>query len=308
MLAAIAATSLLGFLSKWMYISELASHFRLVCLYAACALLVFFVLRKSAKQALAAGVLVLLNAASIAPYFVKNGTTLSEDKIKTRITITQMNLFGDRNQNHAAVLKRIRESNPDLVVLSEMTQPWAVYLTKNLTEYKHVVVGVRGLALFSKLPLSNTTITCYGKLCRPAIQTTCAKDATEVRLFVVHPLIPTGYFNDRNGQMAQFAADARTSSLPVVISGDMNCSPWSHYFSSLLKDGNLRDSQVGFGLQPSWPVLWNMVPLIPIDHCLISDGIVVLNRRTLGNVGSDHLPVFTELGVVQPHRISYQGR
>jgi endonuclease/exonuclease/phosphatase (EEP) superfamily protein YafD len=306
LLAIVGATSILGFLSKWAYISELASHFRLACLYAAVALLAFFALRKAGKPAVVAGALVVLNALPIAPYFVKNGATVSKENIKTRITIIQMNLFGDRNQNHAAVLNRIREANADLVVLSEMTNHWALFLSQNLGEYKYVEPHGRGIGLFSKLPLSDTKLTYYGRLCRPALQTTCNTGSEQFRLFAVHPLIPTNHFADRNGQMAQVAADARSSSLPVIVSGDMNCSPWSHYFSRLLKDGKLHDTQIGFGLQPSWPVLFNMVPLIPIDHCLISDGLVALNRKTLANVGSDHLPVYIELGVVHSPRVSFK--
>lgn len=306
LLVLVSAITMLGFASKWIYISELASHFRLACLYAATALVFYFGIRKTPKQAIVATVMVMVNAIQIAPYFFHD-KQIADESIGTKISITQMNLFGDRNNQYSVVLSRIRETNPDLVVLSECTGNWALHLSEQLKEYKYVS-AYRGVGLFSKLPLSNTTISCYGALNRPAIQTTCTKDGHDIRVFAVHPLVPIGHFADRNGQMAEFARDVRLSRIPVVIAGDMNCGPWSHYFSRLLKDGKLRDTQLGFGVQPSWPVLWNMVPLIPIDHCLISDGLVALNRKTLGNIGSDHLPVYVEIGVIKPSLVSINAK
>lgn len=37
--------------------------------------------------------------------------------------------------------------------------------------------------------------------------------------------------------------------------------------------------------------------LIPIDHCLVSNDIIILDRRIGSNVGSDHYPIYIELGL-----------
>jgi endonuclease/exonuclease/phosphatase (EEP) superfamily protein YafD len=56
----------------------------------------------------------------------------------------------------------------------------------------------------------------------------------------------------------------------------------------------LRDTRAGFGIQASWPT--QIPPLgIPLDHCLVSPELVVLDRRLGPAVGSDHRPVILEL-------------
>jgi endonuclease/exonuclease/phosphatase family metal-dependent hydrolase len=37
--------------------------------------------------------------------------------------------------------------------------------------------------------------------------------------------------------------------------------------------------------------------MIPIDHCLVSEDIRVINIRTDGHIGSDHLPLIVDLEI-----------
>ena len=69
------------------------------------------------------------------------------------------------------------------------------------------------------------------------------------------------------------------------------------FFSKFERDSQLRDGSKGFGLNISWPAFFP--PLgIPIDHCLVSPGVGVCNRRTGQSVGSDHYPVIVDLAPV----------
>jgi len=63
-----------------------------------------------------------------------------------------------------------------------------------------------------------------------------------------------------------------------------------------LKQGNLKDSEVGFGFQPTWFAPTGL-PFIPIDHLLTSRNVCVLERKIGPAIGSDHLPVFARIGV-----------
>jgi endonuclease/exonuclease/phosphatase (EEP) superfamily protein YafD len=69
---------------------------------------------------------------------------------------------------------------------------------------------------------------------------------------------------------------------------------WSPFYKNMVKTGNLRNARSGFGILPTWPTF---LPLayIPIDHFLVSKEIGVLKIRTGRNVGSDHLPLITDL-------------
>jgi len=69
------------------------------------------------------------------------------------------------------------------------------------------------------------------------------------------------------------------------------------FFSEFVDDSGLRDSSRGFGVQPSWPA---MMPLFytPIDHCLVSENVVIHGRQTGPDLGSDHLPVVVEFSLL----------
>ena len=114
----------------------------------------------------------------------------------------------------------------------------------------------------------------------------------------VHVLPPVreSYFLDRNANFDDVAAYVKNIKGEVVLVGDLNTSPWSYYFKKFTGDTGLLDSEIGFGLQPSWNAQ-SMILRIPVDHCLTSPGIAVLKRELGPAVGSDHYPLYLELGI-----------
>lgn len=116
-------------------------------------------------------------------------------------------------------------------------------------------------------------------------------------LVVTHPLPPLAGFVVRNLQLAHIAKARQEWGPDVIVSGDLNISSWSPYFQDLVRESGLRDSQLGFGVQPSWPAGLLPVMRIPIDHVLVSENFVVLKRELGPDIGSDHLPVYVELGL-----------
>jgi len=128
-----------------------------------------------------------------------------------------------------------------------------------------------------------------------------------VGLMLVHPtvpIVPKSRFDARNKELTElYPAEIKTLGDEQILLGDLNCTPWSPYFDKLLAKGHLKDSERGFGFTPSWPTkMFLFVPLrpfLPIDHVLVSQGIVVKERRLLGEVGSDHLPVLVRLKLTE---------
>ena len=79
-----------------------------------------------------------------------------------------------------------------------------------------------------------------------------------------------------------------------MVVGDLNTSPWSPVFHDLLRASGLRDGRAGHGIQPTWPSLF---PLLwtPIDHCLVSRGLIVQRFQRGPYVGSDHFPLIVDI-------------
>ena len=81
-----------------------------------------------------------------------------------------------------------------------------------------------------------------------------------------------------------------------MVLGDLNATAWCYAFRRFLRETGLKDSARGWGYQATWPT--GFLPLrIPIDHCLLSPDLKVLNRRIGPNVGSDHFPLTVELAL-----------
>ena len=114
---------------------------------------------------------------------------------------------------------------------------------------------------------------------------------------ILDPTVPIKQqsFLDRNKQLAAIGEYAPVKN-PLIVVGDFNTTMWSPFYTNMVKTAKLRNARSGFGILPTSPAF---LPLayIPIDHFLVSKEIGVLNIYTGQNVGSDHLPLITDLAI-----------
>jgi endonuclease/exonuclease/phosphatase (EEP) superfamily protein YafD len=80
---------------------------------------------------------------------------------------------------------------------------------------------------------------------------------------------------------------------PLVLAGDLNMSPWSNAFRKLRAVAGLTPASV---LMPSWPAWPMALPQVALDHILVSPELAVAAAGTGPAVGSDHLPVWAQIG------------
>jgi endonuclease/exonuclease/phosphatase (EEP) superfamily protein YafD len=231
-------------------------------------------------------------------------------KVGTPLKILQLNVLLT-NQQHQKIINLIQKENPDIIGLEEITDNWISALKAIEKNYPYRIIkrsqndfSAFGLALYSKYPLTDPKIKYYGRF-HPSSQSTIPSisaliqvDHQPLRLIVTHP-VPPNVFEYRNSQLASMAADRKRYEKNLIILGDLNTSQWSPYFQKLIQQTGLRDSQLGFGVQPSWPnqPLWIRTP---IDHILVSPDIRVLSRSIGPEVGSDHFPVLAKVALRTP--------
>ncbi len=79
------------------------------------------------------------------------------------------------------------------------------------------------------------------------------------------------------------------------MTGDFNSTPWSWPVRRLLSSTDLLNSQVGFGLQPSFSAETNLLLRVPIDHLFHSPALEVTDRQLGPPLGSDHFPLIVDL-------------
>ena len=293
--ALLCTATLFGFLGRFWWLFDLFSHFR-VQYFAGLAVL-GLILLATRRKIIATTFLLLaaINLAQVLPlYFGAPAAKMSASTPNRLMLINVHALSGDPDR----VRRTVAESAPDILVLQEINERWITELSDLRDTYPNSVVEPReddfGVALFSKLPLLQSDIVFIGSAGVPSIEATLDANGEPLRILATHPLPPGGpdYSAWRNEQL-QLMAERVDASRPFLLVGDLNTTPWNFHFRQLLARSGLRNSAVGFGVQPSWPT-FNPLFWIPLDHVLHSPCIIVTARKTGPDVGSDHYPVIVD--------------
>jgi endonuclease/exonuclease/phosphatase (EEP) superfamily protein YafD len=201
------------------------------------------------------------------------------------------------------VIEYIEAVDPDIVLLHEASRPWEVAMDSSGLQYEFIRPRSEDL-IFGTLVLvrgEGVEAVSFGFAASSprAVEVSFTPDGWSTPLTVLgtHPLAPTddGRAALRDAQLGfagQWAAE-RTGA--YLVAGDFNATPWSWPFRRLLDLGELRNSQVGFGLQPSFSSQSNLLLRVPIDHLVHSEALEVTDRRLGPSLGSDHFPLLVDL-------------
>ncbi|MBU6455600.1 MAG: endonuclease/exonuclease/phosphatase family protein [Cyanobacteria bacterium REEB67] len=193
-----------------------------------------------------------------------------------------------------------RERKADIVCFCEIENGWFKRIDNTFTDYpyKALFPHFGGLGFVSKFPIVSWTVKEGTFWHRPRLYAEVRlKDGRILNLLVAHPTIPVykDVFDCRNQDFSFFAGEFAARANPKILVGDLNCSPWSYYFQKLLEETGLNDSEVGFGPQPTWSPGGKLIPLLPIDHFLVSKDFVVADHHIERFAGADHRLVFVDL-------------
>lgn len=288
--------TLFGFLGRFSWFLDLFSHFRVQYLIGLGVLGLLHLLGRRLRTAATFLGFTCVNLALVLPlYFGKPVAPLVDTMPGLRAMLINVNTrLGDAER----VRTVISQADPDILVLEEISERWMADLTWLTNSYPYSITEPRednfGIGLFSKLPFAESEVATIGEAGVPSILATVITGRTNLRVIATHPLPPGGrdYSYWRNEQLDRLP-EAIRSPLPVLLLGDLNVTPWNDHFRKLLSRSGLRDSARGYGVQPSWP---NFTPFlrIPLDQCLHSPDIVIINRRIGDDVASDHYPVIVD--------------
>lgn len=205
------------------------------------------------------------------------------------LRVAQMNLY-QYNDRHEDVLRAARDTHADLISFQEVDSAWAQALTQGLrTLYPYHRIRSQhdcyGIAAFSKLPMLNAKVVPIGQ--RPAITAVMRTSHGPVRLLAVHVTSPGSYgeFHDRQDQLELLADLVAASTMPMVVLGDLNTVSWDDAFHELCAKANLHEG--GGAPRATWPATVGL-PLVPLDHVLVTSQLGVASTRSFTIPGSDH--------------------
>jgi len=288
------ATAFLGGLG---WLCEITSHFRVQYAAGLSVLAGFFCLRRKLRIAAIFAAFAAADFIVVAPCFFGAKSPVDSAGHKLRVMLVNVRT---ENQRYDLVIASINKYRPGLLVLEEVNERWLGELARVREDFPHAIEQPRddnfGIALYSRIPLNSSKIVALGGTEAPSVTAQLDVGGRRVTVVGTHPLPPgtSENFRLRNEQLHDVAKFVRSQTNPVIVLGDLNATPWSYYFRRFLIESGLTDSSKGRGIHATWPA--DLFPLrIPIDHCLVSVEIGVVNRTTGNNVGSDHLPIVVDL-------------
>ena len=286
-----------GLLADRIWLCELATHFQLQYVVLLSTIALLFALDGRFRW----GVYTLAIAIAafcyhLLPLYV-GGPAETDEPRSLRILSANIAFF---NPTHDKLIALVADEKPDLVMLYEVSPDWVETLEGLSATFPHSKIepheGHAGIAVFSRLPLDNLQVETIGLDPLPIIMASVKVNEIDVSLCGAHPMPPVSWHGtlDRNEQLVDLAEKIVMLPTPLIVVGDLNTSGWNPAFKRLVYDTGLRDSRQGFGVQATWAT---MLPLLrtPIDHCLVSARVKVLDRRVGPDIGSDHYPIIVDL-------------
>lgn len=229
---------------------------------------------------------------------------------KVRVLISNINT---QNTNYEKVFDLVTTEKPDVAIFMEVDKTWQAKLDtlSDLLPYSSGQCSScnLGILVYTNQLLNDSRVEFFGADHNSSIiaQLTIAEQL--VTLVATHPFPPLKpeFFKSRNQQLDRISEYLAGVDNRIILAGDLNTTMWSPYYRRLVNKTGLKNARKGFGILTTWPTAGTYKKLpdwftfllrIPIDHCLISEGLKVTNIYTGKETGSDHLPLIVDLQVV----------
>lgn len=304
-LIAYAVATFLSFGEEW-YIGELAASLRWHWLLGGVLLAVYYGVRRKYLLLIAAWALALYHAPVVVSLLMAEKPSIPSDLEYRPLRVFQHNTLRFKD-NADAVIDWLGKHGDeyDVVFLQEVSPKLNERVGELLPQFPYIIPAYFEQrfdnAVLSKYPVASFQIRMFPDLEIGYIRCHFSLDevGSSVVMYGMHATAPVSpaYWHARNEQFAHVAHEIEEEAgRHVFLVGDLNLTPYSPIFSSLLEASHLHNSMKGFGLKNTWgSFLPARILGLPIDHLLISDDIYVKAKRVGPNLGSDHYSVSTEL-------------
>ena len=284
--------------ARWFWFGEVAVSFRWYVGWVGLAGALLLLVTRGRWLALAAAVISVVNLAPELRLYLPVDTDVPHG---TEITIASTNLLLE-NPHHDAYLEWIDEVRPDVVCIQEISPQWLRSIEMRREDYFPYALysppteewgpDTWGTAILSRLPFAEANLhpVVGGRLHdRPIMEAVVLLDGRRLTFRGAHPeRAGKAWSNEARNRVLFQIAEMDWDGAGVAF-GDLNTSSTSPAFGRMLARSGLRDSREGFGRLASWQTPAPIPGLgVAIDHILVGEDWVVLERRVDPLRGSDH--------------------
>ncbi len=289
---------LLGQLGSYSCIADGFSHFRIYYLLYFFLLFLIALFRKNRFLAVSSFVLTVILLISISSFYLPTDQPKHSGET---LRIGAINLWSS-NRDFRTVKDYIKQSDFDVIIFQEYTPRWDEQLQVLRHKYPQIKrvprLGNFGIAIYSRVPTKSIEVQNFSYFKIPTVFAKLDWEGKPITIIGTHPVPPINnlHFKARNNQFKSLNQVVKKAAkkAEVVLIGDLNCTSFSPNFD-LLTDGTmLIDTRKGRGLQDSWNADISLIK-VAIDHALVTDNLVVVDRKLGRNIGSDHFPLELEI-------------
>lgn len=212
------------------------------------------------------------------------------------LSLAQMNVLEENDAYHE-VIAAAKATGADVLCFQETDPLWNSMLRKGLApdySWHAFGAGVKnyGMAMFSRVPFDTAEVIHLHGL--PAIRAVFRRGGRTIELINVHLRSPESAadLEQRNLQWEALAVRAGERRTALCIAGDVNTVPWDAAFRKFERITGMAHG--ANALMPTWPTITG-IPLIPLDHVLVSPDCSITSSSILQIPGSDHKGRYTRL-------------
>jgi endonuclease/exonuclease/phosphatase family metal-dependent hydrolase len=217
------------------------------------------------------------------------------------VSIYSANIHKD-NRWLSRLIKDINNKRPDIILLLEVRPRHVDKLRYILGKYKYKIIDPKmyktgiGLIFLSKYPVKSFNITNISESGNGIIRSVLDVKGKQVVYYGVHlPRISMDRsFKFKQRIFIKLASIIAEESLPLIVTGDFNSTPYSPIFKKLIDISKLKYPD--YEWNPTWPSFFP--PLwIPIDHVLVKHDAQIHELTKGGFIFSDHFPIFAKISL-----------
>ena len=224
-------------------------------------------------------------------------------------------LFGDFRVAHSNLLHSnvtpekavddVLSTDADVIAFSEITTHLHFHAEQHefASRWPHRIhdlhEGPRGIALWSKLPLTESSIEKMHD-CNAAVATVKITQETFVRILAIHPMAPVSRQKIRDWAPSLYSIGTALSNSvhPAIAIGDYNATHWHAPMRQLYRRGlHSAHLRVGRLFASTFPVSRRLRPFVSLDHALVTENIVVHDVAHVQVSGSDHRGIVVRVSV-----------
>ncbi len=209
-----------------------------------------------------------------------------EDKSSATLRIAQFDLSNIEDNLDSSLLV-LKQSGADMICIQELLPNKDTLIHRKIKEqypyYNHIRDNFYGMALFSKIPLTNKTPLMVGEIPNLVSNVRFGNEEVSIICSYSEPPVDQSRYNTLKQHLqgvAEHIAQLKNSAITI---SNFNIVSWCNEMQDFKRLAQLQDSRLGF--MPTYPNNTFTIFKVPHDHIFYSQKLKCTNFKMVGSLG-----------------------